>query len=320
MSLGLVIPVWNDQAALDRLLDLVQRLGLFEQVVVVDDHSDTAVVLPEMAGVDLHLIRNEVSQGPGPARNIGFERITTRHVLFFDSDDLLTHELTPLWHDLQDKDFDFCIFRHCDSRRIRLGQWGMTGYDATLWQAAGMAGRALKTLPPNAVPHLAQTANFPWNKIWRTAFLRAHNIQYSNTRVHEDIAPHWLGFLHARRILASDRVVALHHVAQGGDRLTNVQGPERLAVFDPLRDVIADLSKAPKDKASLVPAFVRFSCTLLDWIHGNLDARWHSELGARRRAFLQAAVPPPLFEQLLESDPALALHLTLQMAKDPALC
>lgn len=320
MSFGLVIPVWNDQAALTQLLDQVCQMDIFEQVVVIDDGSDVPVVLPALPGIDVHLVRNAVARGAGPARNIGLEHITTQHVLFFDSDDQVTPELALLWHDLQDQHFDFCIFRHCDSRQMHRGHWGMMGHDTGLWRTAGVIGKALQTLTAPAEAQLAQTSNFPWNKIWRTKFLHDHNIRYSDIRVHEDIVPHWMGFLHANTILASDRVAALHYVSSDADRLTNVQGPERLAVFAPLEQVMSYCAVAPDNKSALRPAFVRFTCDLLDWIHGNLDSRWHGDLSAKRRVFWQTAVPPIFFDQLAAHDPALALHMTLQMMKEPVQC
>lgn len=321
MNLGLVIPVWNDQTALTRLLTHCGPLGLFDQIVVVDDGSDVPVRVPDVTLPDTKLIRILQAGGPGAARNAGLAQITTSHVLFFDSDDIITHELPHLWRDLQSATFDFCIFRHADSRGISHGRHGLTNHDAALWRMAGMGGAsALHTLPPPAAAQLAQTANYPWNKIWRTEFLHAHNIRCSRIRVHEDIAPHWDGFLYARHIMASDRVAAVHHVAPDANRLTNVQGPERLAVFGPLTDVLSRLTAAPTQKADLLPAFLRFTCTLLDWVHGNLDPRWHGDLACQRRRFWKAAVPPEVFDTLSQSDPALALHLTLQMSKDPVAC
>jgi glycosyltransferase involved in cell wall biosynthesis len=321
MNLGLVIPVWNDQTALTSLLKNIGKLGLFAQIVVVDDGSDVSVVLPQIDVPDVRLIRQARAGGPGIARNIGAAQITTSHVLFFDSDDVITSELSLLWQDLQDQAFDFCIFRHADSRQIRRGYWGLTEHDSALWRAAAMVGgRALHRPGPHAAALLAQTANYPWNKIWRTDFLRTNDISCSEMRVHEDIAPHWLGFLNAETILASDRVAAVHFVAPNANRLTNLQGPERLAVFDPLNHIMSRLAEAPANKADLLPAFLNFACQLLDWIHGNLDPRWHDDLAIGRRAFWQAAVPPARFTMLLQRDPALALHLTLQMSQEPLAC
>ena len=313
MNLGLVIPVRNDQDVLTRLLRQVSDMDLFEQIVVVDDGSDVPIVLPDLPGLDGTLLRNGTSQGPGPARNRGLDHTTTSHVLFFDSDDLLTDELTALWQDLQGRQFDFCLFRHCDSRHIWRGQWDVLPHDQTLWRQAGMGGRVLAPVSIQVRPALAQTGNYPWNKIWRTEVLRVHDIRCSDIPVHEDIAPHWMGFLHAQDILASDRVVAIHHVAPDAARLTNLRSQERLAVFEALEHVLSALRESAAGRATLMEAFLRFSADLLDWIHGNLDPALHPALAQRRRVFWRLAVPPALFGRLTHEDPELALRLGLQM-------
>lgn len=313
MKLGLVIPVRNDQAVLTRLLRQARDMGIFEQIVVVDDGSDTPVVLPRLRGVSTTLVRNDRARGPGPARNRGFEQVATSHVLFFDSDDMLTRDLVALWQDLQGQHFDFCLFRYCDTRHLWRGRRDMLPYDQALWRQAGMGARVLAPVTGPARMALAQTGNYPWNKIWRAEVLRTHDIRYSDIFVHEDIAPHWMGFLHAREILASDRLGAVHHVAPDATRLTNLRSRERLAVFEALDFVLSRLGAAPSDRPALVPAFLRFTADLLDWIHGVLDPALHPELARRRGAFWRRSVPPALFDQLARTDPELALRLSLQM-------
>lgn len=308
-SLGLVIPVWNDQALLDRLLRQTHTMNLFDQVVVVDDGSDAPVSLPVLTGLNVQLIHHDSQQGAGPARNRGFHEITTSHVLFFDSDDLLTSEMPLLWQDLQEQDFDMCLFRHCDSRQAAQGHWGLMPYDADLWQQAGMGGRALTQTDMTGRTALARTANYPWNKIWRTDMLRMGNIRFPTTKVHEDIVPHWLGFACAETLLVSDRIAAIHHVMPVGERLTNLRGPERLDVFGPLADVLSELQKAPPDRAPLLPAFWMFCAGLLDWIKDNIEPCWHSELAQRQAAFWQQAIGADQRAKLIEDTPALAARL-----------
>lgn len=315
MNLGLVIPVRNDQAALDRLLQQARTMGVFDQVVVVDDASDEPVQLPDLGALPARLVLHEQSLGPGPARNLGLERLETSHVLFFDSDDLLTAEFPWLWQDLRGRDFDFCLFRHCDSRQAALGQWGLSSHDAALWREAGMGGRALAPVNETGRAALAQTANFPWNKIWRREALRDFGIHFAAARVHQDIPPHWVGFSKAHRILASDRVAAIHHVANDGDRLTNLRGPERLDVCDLLQEVLTQLQVIPPERSGLLPAFWRFSATLLDWVRGNIDLRWHADLSKRQARFWHRAISSDQLAQLTVYEPELAAQVRRQMGQ-----
>ena len=313
MTLALVIPVHNDAPALDRLLAQAERLGLFDQVIVVDDGSDQPVVT-RRPGVEIH--RLPASRGAGVARNLGLAQVRCDHMMFFDSDDSLTDELPALWRDLQTQAFDFCLFRHNDSRVSGLGGRGQMPLDNALWRAAGGHG-ALFGVEDTARAALVQTANYPWNKIYRTAFMRAADLRCSQTRLHNDILLHWQSFACADTILASDRIAAHHEIRPGGARLTNEASTRRLQVFTPLRETDAVL-RAGDDR--LRPAFLRFTAGLLDWVRSILDPALWPDLDRETGAFWRAVLDGDVFDRISRDDPVLALRLSLQMAGGRVPC
>lgn len=293
-------------------------MGCFDRILVVDDASDLPVT--DLPG-DVTLLRQERSQGAGAARNRALDAVTTRHLLFFDSDDLLTAEFPALWRSLQGREFDFCMFRHADSRVQRDGRHGQIWMDEALWRQAGAQAQALARLSDAGRASLVQVANYPWNKIYRTGFLRAHDIRCSHSPVHNDITLHWRSFLHGRAILTSDRVAALHHVTSGGARLTNRRGAERMVIFEVLAEVAEALQQAQEQALSgqvdaLQAAFWRFSSGLLGWARGHVPPRMHSLYDGRMREFLRAHLSPALFVRLAQGDPVIARRLLWQMAPD----
>ena len=301
LPLALVIPVHNDADRLARLLDRAQAMGVFNQIVVIDDGSDIPVQID-----DVTLIRHETPLGPGPARNAGLAAVTLPHVLFCDSDDLLLPDLAALLADLADTGaFDFCLFKHADSRFSNAGHWGQPDWDEAFWQDAGLAVGALQDAPRVAWPLLAQTANYPWNKIYRTAFLRDHSIGCADTPVHEDITLHWLGFAHATRILTSDRICVWHMIA-GAGRQTDRRGAERLAVFDALAPVVA----ATRD-ADMRAALVTFVLGLADWIKGTLDTAHHAAFDGALQDWLSGSVSG-WNADIAAIDPVLAARIKAQ--------
>lgn len=297
LDLALVIPVWNDAEGLARLLDQARGMGVFSGIIVVDDGSDVPVVAPGCT-----LIRHDVSQGGGVARNTGLAQVTSDHVLFFDADDLLTGDLPRLLADLAGRRFDLCLFNHADSRVAAEPRWGQPDFDERLWAEAGHAIGALRPATPAALPLLAQTANYPWNKIYRTEFLRRHRIGCAATRVHQDIPLHWLGFLHAREVLVSDRVCAWHHVAPKG-RLSNRAGAERLEVFAAL-DPVVDAIQTPEWRGALA----RFLPGLLDWGAARITADLRPRFDQAARDWLAANIAPWLPE-IAKTDPDTAQNL-----------
>lgn len=306
LPLSVVIPVHNDRPHLVRLLARLGALGLADRAIVVDDASDDPVeagALADAAGIGpetLTVLRQPERRGAGAARNLGLSRVETGHMLFLDADDLPTRELRGLLADLEGRRFDFCLFQHHDSRMDQDRIWGQMPFDQTHWEAAGAVLGALSEVRPDAARHLVRIANYPWNKVYRAAFLRENAIGCTESLVHNDIELHWRSFLAAQTVLASDRVGVVHFVSPGGGRLTNRTGPERLEIFDPLERIAAEIEA--RGGAFALP-FHAFAIGLFDWIAGNLDAGHHDRLADLVRAFVEGHVPPGLLAEIRSGNP-----------------
>lgn len=318
-SLTLAIPVHNDTAALNRLLRQAARLKVGDRIVVVDDASDkpvTTAALLDGTNITpdrLTLLHHKTNKGPGAARNLALQHTNTSHVLYCDSDDLLTPEMPHLLRDLAGRNFDFCLFKHHDSRMADIGKWGQPQLDEAHWRSAGVGVGALNSLNPAQAATLAETANYPWNKIYRTDFLKSHSIGCTEIMVHEDMELHWRGFLNAKTILVSDRISVQHFVSDTAQRLTNRAGQERLLVFGPL-GLIADEIAARKDDRFAL-SFLRFASGLLDWIRDNLTPGLHADLAQSSYRFFCDHISTDSFSRLAKDDPALALRINLQMER-----
>lgn len=312
MSLALAIPVKDDHDALACLVQQAAGLGIFDQIVVVDDGSQRPVALPA-AGPCLTLLRNAAPRGPGVARNMALEQVTSTYVVYADSDDRLTDDLPALWKSLRHQTFDLCLFRYHDTRQEQAGRWGQLPQDDALWHRAGPIGADPQEIGSAARACLAETANYPWNKIYRVAFLRDKQVRCAETLVHEDIQLHWLALLEAGRVLASARVGAVHRVSAAGDRLTNLRSARRLEVFTVLQDVLRRLVQGRAAQDLILP-FLRFVAGLLDWIHMHLDDTLLAAFTRQRARFLGQAVTPDIHAEVMQADPVLALRLSVHMA------
>jgi glycosyltransferase involved in cell wall biosynthesis len=315
-SLALVIPVHNDEGNLIRLLHQAQELDVFDQIVICDDGSAVPIpaeVAPRALMSRLSLLRNERSQGAGAARNRAQTAVSTSHLLFADSDDLLTPEIGYLWQELEQEDFDFCLFRHHDSRNDAFHIHGQLAEDNRFWRRAGMGGCALTHLSADMRVVLAETANYPWNKIYRTDFLRDHSLGCSEMPVHEDVALHWLSFLMAQRVFASDRVGAVHFVHADGARLSNRRDAARLDAFSEFERVAQKICAKQGDEGPLNLAFLRFISGLAVWMRANLQVNLHQRLNEMIAQFLRAYLTPKAFGDLLGQSPDVALRMLFQL-------
>ncbi len=100
LRISVVIPVFRSAAFVGDCVRavLAQELPV-DEVVLVDDCSDDdsidiAVEMLDAAGVTHVVVRQEVNQGAGVARNTGLPSCTGDVVWFFDSDDLAAPEFT----------------------------------------------------------------------------------------------------------------------------------------------------------------------------------------------------------------------------------
>lgn len=337
LPLALVVPVWNDATGLARLLAQVAASGLFAEVVVVDDGSDPA--LPALAtppgttppgttppGPVLRQIRHDRPQGGGVARNAGLAAVTRPWVMFIDADDLIAPDLAPLLADLAaevaaGRPFDLCLFKHADARVAAEARWGQPDWDEAFWVEAGHAVGALQEAGAGALPVLAQTANYPWNKVYRTDLLRDHGIRCAATAVHQDIPLHWLALIAATRVLVSDRIGVWHGVDlptaaphqtaphQTAPRLTARRGSERLEVFAALDPVVPAAAVAGPGWQAALAAFVP---GLIDWAESRIDPALAPRLRAAEATWMATHIGPWL-PVLAAEDARLAARVAARM-------
>lgn len=313
MKLSLVIPVWNDPTGLDRLLRQVGELGLFAEVIVVDDASDEPLGpdnLPAAAALSGRItwLRSDRQRGAGHARNIGLDRVSGSHVIFFDSDDLFAADfpLIAAYAAAEAEPFDFLIFRHDDSRILDVGGQGTFPEEEKYWRVVGATNEPTELTSAHAAV-LCQLSAYPWNKIYRTSFLRDNRIRCTETMVHNDVELHWSSFVTARRILACGLTGATHFVQNGGGRLTNRRSADRLEVFRTFENIIPRIMAEPgHNKLGFLLPFVQFTGNLISWISRNIEDDHHPELLARAQRHFSVSLDRRLMTLIAYTDPALA--------------
>lgn len=313
MQLSLVIPVWNDLPGLERLLKQVAGFDLFHEVIVVDDASDDVpgpdrVPSARALGDRITWLRSDAQRGAGHARNLALRHISGSHVIFFDSDDLFTDQFPRIVAHAanQPRPFDFLIFRHDDSRMLDAGGQGTFPDEEKLWHEVG-AGEIPVHLGLKRSAVLCRLSAYPWNKIYRTGFLRHNRIRCTEIMVHNDVELHWNSFVTARRILTCSLPGATHFVHENGARLTNRRDADRLEVFQALGNVMQRITDRPGHRSlTFLQPFTKFTCDLINWVGRNIDSSHHPELLARAQRHFLALLDRRLMTLIAYSDPALA--------------
>jgi len=118
-DLSVIIPVYNRGPMIRYALESVRRAsaGLEVETIVVDDGSEppTAGVLSELGFAPSLLVR-QANQGLLYARLAGLGRAAGRHVVFLDSDDLVSADKFRLQlaaHESTGADVSYTDFAHC---------------------------------------------------------------------------------------------------------------------------------------------------------------------------------------------------------------
>lgn len=294
IPLSIIIPVWNDASGLRKLVSQILDYGIAQEIIICDDASEESHDPASLgldtgtSGVKVLYHRGEAQRGAGAMRNVGLSMAGSPFVLFFDSDDLLRPGIVDLLGQLDGKDFDFCIFRHHDSRITN--REGTFESEEKHWRAANVTAEPRLAGPRDAA-ELVQLSAYPWNKIYRKQFLTSQGVKCTEIPVHNDIELHWTSFIAADTILCSSTIGAEHFVVEGGTRLTNRRGEERLRLFEAL-DASVERLHGTQNGAIYIEPLLHFCYRIIAWAWNNVDAEHHEALHRKSRVFFMNRFTP----------------------------
>lgn len=215
-EISIVIPVYNGEQFLRQTLDTIfhQTFQDFE-VICVDDGSTDAS--PEILShyakeyPDKVRIITEKNSGPGVARNNGIKQAQGTYLALLDADDLYHPEMLQLAHDkiVQDRS-DIVVYRS--------DEFSEEGhYFPTEWTIN-------KSLLPKRQPFAGNDVEknvfgvfigWPWDKLYRTAFVKENNLKFQDLRSSEDALFVFMSIVRAERISVIDKVLVHHRNAAG---------------------------------------------------------------------------------------------------------
>ena len=293
LPISFVITAYNDVEGVARHFEYFAACGETVELIVIDDCStdglETMVQGARLPGsVKLRFHRNAENRGAGLSRNTGLAMVERDYMMFLDADDLLTDSffhylrLSPLANGA-----DFVLFKyHLSTGMDQRHSYTMHPVDNRFFSNINLCSYPNRTFALEEIPSVLRTVNFPWNKVYRTEFIRRAGIRFPDYRMHEDILPHWASFLAAKRfgILHWAPPLIHHFEAPRAKRATNYVGEHRLAAFETLLDVHARNQAHPL-AAILHPELISFSEALVDWMTRAAPAEWGQRYTAAAAEF-----------------------------------
>lgn len=212
IQVSVIIPVYNIAAHLEQCLDSVEGQTLADlEIICVDDGStdESPVILASYAVRDSRFqVITQTNAGPGAARNTGLALAGGEFVIFLDSDDWFEPDfLEQMVRRARDTGADVTICRaiEFDTRTGRElpSEW--------MLKDRYLPGDCFT--PEQAADYLFQfTYGWPWDKLYRTEFIRGTQISFPELPNSEDFVFVFQSLALAGRIAVLDKTLVHHRV------------------------------------------------------------------------------------------------------------
>lgn len=183
---SVILPVYNVSEFLNKSLESLQKQTLRDiEIICVNDCStdDSLSILEDFATQDnrIKIINLPQNCGQGLARNIALKQVEGEYIAFVDPDDWVELEmLETLYKIAKEKDCELVEFNHYVHNEIR-------GYRKIY------KNRQVKYIKQKKFNHSDMSKDYPfvavtspWNKIYKSDFIRKNNIQFWEGRFGED--------------------------------------------------------------------------------------------------------------------------------------
>ena len=208
---SIVIPVYNAEEYLEETLGHVsgQSYKNLEIICVDDGSSDNSrAILQSAKSKDPRFILlSQENQGAGTARNLGMDAAGGEYILFFDSDDILRKRaVQTLVKTATKKDTDIVFFgyqKFIGRKRIH-----------TAFSARELRVPMNKVISPAEIADRLFQADhgMPWNKFYKTEFLKGVDIRFQALKNTNDEFFSRLTSVEAERILFLNRIFVDYRV------------------------------------------------------------------------------------------------------------
>ena len=219
---SVVMPVYNAENYLSYAIDslLAQTMPDFELICVDDgssDHSDE--ILERYAATDerIHVLRQSRG-GAGAARNLGFQEVCGTYTIFLDADDLFAPELlehTTAQAEKTEADITAFQFKRLyqDGR-----QENRTGVHKE-WLPSGVTLFNYQQCPDHILSVINPT---PWNKLYRTQFVREKKLRFEEISSSNDITFAAVSVAMAEKVTYLDEYLVTYRVGHS-DTITSTK-------------------------------------------------------------------------------------------------
>lgn len=254
VKVSVVVPVYNAERTLGECLDGILAQTLREtEIICVDDGSTdgSAAVLEAYRRKDgrIRALRQE-NRGAGAARNTGLAEARGEFLSFLDADDRFEPDLLERAYGLcRETGADICAYA-ADSFDAQTGKAG--SYGAAFDKSCIPASNPFDPASDEVRETLLQMFNgVPWNKLFRTSFIRETGLSFQPLRTTNDAFFVYCSLCRAKKIATLDRVL-VHRRKNGAGSLTQSREKSWRCFYDALAAIRDEL-----DRCGILDLFAR---------------------------------------------------------------
>jgi glycosyltransferase involved in cell wall biosynthesis len=311
-----VIPVFNASKYIYRTALSILSNRKVGQIILVNDCStdNTPEIIEKIKKSDnrVLVLSTEKNSGAGHARNIAIPHIEEYYCCFIDADDIvIDNGIDEVTEILNVYGGDFLVYKwfQCDmyGRTISLS---MADTDEHIWNGIIHDERITK-IHPEEYPHIMRTLNFPWNKIYKTSFIKEKNIIFSETFIHNDNLAHWMSYAQTSEIILYNRYIIGHKEDRRRVQISTIMDKRRLQLFDAFHDIDIFFEYGEKF-SNIYPHFVCYKRDLIGWfghqVKDNIISKFYENT---INTF--SNMSSELFSKIKEIDPIAARDILIMM-------
>lgn len=224
IKVSIIVPVYNAEEFLGESLTclLQQTMEDFEILCIDDGSTDTSLeILKHYASLDkrIHIFSQE-NKGAGAARNYGLKHAKGRYCFFFDADDLcVSNLLTETVTVAEQEDADIVAFHFSRFSKEATSEFRVGVHES--WLQTNVKTFNYLDCPARIMSIINPT---PWNKLFRTSFIREHNFYFEEISSCNDITFSAVTAAAARKIAIVPKALVQYRIGHSNTITGNLTG------------------------------------------------------------------------------------------------
>lgn len=284
-DLTVIIPTRNPHYSFHQKISSLAYKHPTWQIIVVDDASMIPVERHLDKLPNIKVYGSNRCLGAGAGRNIALKTIQKEYTIFVDDDDEMHWDVVQSAMARMEAEpcIDVSFFLY--DRLFNGNNQSALESDCLIFNEVLQGDReGVVSIRGNEM--LLAFTNYPWNKVYRSSFLKHSCLRFSETPVQNDIFAHWLTLIKARSILLSKDLICTKIEYDNAERIGNTADDRTVKAFQALRETY-QLVRC-EGTTRMREVFVKFYVNLVRWLTSKCSLETRPMIFREHKNFVEA--------------------------------